>query len=161
MDAEVVKQFFLEHLPTIINYGLMFIAYVLVFIFRTKVNKTRTSMTILYKDESKKVRTDIAKSKEELQALVNTAVAKQQAAEKALICAEEHFTETCKIYEKRIARLENTITAFLGGKVYGDQDKSIHTDGGNTTSSVENLGGGTSIGDIQEVREESQGEPVQ
>lgn len=161
MDAEVVKQFFLEHLPTIINYGLMFIAYILVFIFRGKVSKTRTSMTILYKDENKKIRAEVIAARNELQKSVNDAIAKQQIAEEKLAQAELKLIEVRETYEKRIKRLENTITAFLGGKVYGDQDKSIHTDGGNTTSSVENLGGGTSVGDIQEVREEGQGEPVQ
>lgn len=160
MDMEVVKQFFLEHLPTIISYGLMFIAYILVFIFRTKVNKTRTSMTILYKDESKNVRRDIAKSKEELQTLVDDAVAKQQAAEEALIRAEEHFTETCKIYEKRIARLENSIIAFLGGETNGNKNDTVRTDGSDTGGVDENLGCGTGTGDAQENREESQREPV-
>ena len=161
MDVEVVKQFFLEHLPTIINYGLMFIAYILVFIFRSKVSKTRTSMTILYKDENKKIRAEVIAARKELQKSVNDAVAKQQIAEEKLAQAELKLIEVRETYEKRIKRLENTIIAFLGGKVYGDQDKSIHTDGGDTTSSVENLSGGTSIGDIQEVGEEGQGEPVQ
>lgn len=161
MDAEVVKQFFLEHLPTIINYGLMFIAYILVFIFRGKVSKTRTSMTILYKDENKKIRAEVIAARKELQKSVNEAIAKQQIAEEKLAQAELKLIEVQETYEKRIKRLENTITAFLGGKVYGDQDKSIHTDRGDTASSVENLGGGTSVGDIQEVGEEGQGEPVQ
>ena len=160
MDAEVVKQFFLEHLPTIINYGLMFIAYILVFIFRSKVSKTRTSMTILYKDENKKIRAEVMAAKKELQKSVNDAIAKQQSAEEKLAQAELKLIEVRETYEKRIKRLENTIIAFLGGKVYGDQDKSIHTDGGDTTSSVENLGRGTGAGDVQENREESQREPV-
>lgn len=161
MDAEVVKQFFLEHLPTIINYGLMFIAYILVFIFRSKVSKTRTSMTILYKDENKKIRAEVIAARKELQKSVNDAVAKQQIAEEKLAQAELKLIEVQETYEKRIKRLENTMTAFLGGKAHGDQDKSIHTNRGDTASSIENLDGGTSIGDIQEVREEGQGELVQ
>lgn len=47
---EQMKTFLVEHWPTIFEYALMFVAYFLVFLYRSKVNNTKQNLSTLFKE---------------------------------------------------------------------------------------------------------------
>lgn len=114
MDWENIQALFIEHLPTIINYGLTIIAYIFVFIYRFRFMKTKIGMTISFNE-----RVDFA--------------------EKKYNKAREELENMRKTYEARILRLENTIKTMLevedNGNTGGKQKSELCTDGNNRASS--------------------------
>ena len=126
MDIESIKQLFLEHLPTIVNYGLTLIAYIVVIIFKTKVNKTRTSMTVLYKDKTKELKEEWSK---------DIAIARKElaAAKEAETIALKKLEEVTVTYESRLAKLENAIKIYAEGETDGEVVE-LHSDTGNPES---------------------------
>lgn len=114
MDWENIQALFIEHLPTIINYGLTFIAYIFVFIYRFRFMKTKIGMTISFNE-----RVDFA--------------------EKKYNKAREELESMRKTYEVRILRLENTIKTMLevedNGNTGGKQKSELRTDRNNRASS--------------------------
>lgn len=114
MDWETIKALFIEHLPTIVNYGLTFIAYIFVFIYRFRFMKTKIGMTISFNE-----RVDFAERKYNK--------------------ATEQLENMRKTYEARILRLENTIKTMLevedNGNTGGKQKSELRTDRNNRASS--------------------------
>lgn len=114
MDWETIQALFIEHLPTIVNYGLTFIAYIFVFIYRFRFMKTKIGMTISFNE-----RVDFA--------------------EKKYNKATEELENMRKTYEARILRLENTIKTMLevedNGNTGGKQKSELRTDRNNRASS--------------------------
>ena len=114
MDWENIQALFIEHLPTIVNYGLTFIAYIFVFIYRFRFMKTKIGMTISFNE-----RVDFA--------------------EKKYNKATEELENMRKTYEARILRLENTIKTMLevedNGNTSGKQKSELRTDRNNRASS--------------------------
>lgn len=114
MDWETIQALFIEHLPTIVNYGLTFIAYIFVFIYRFRFMKTKIGMTISFNE-----RVDFAEKK------YNKAI--------------EQLENMRKTYEARILRLENTIKTMLevedNGNTGGKQKSELRTDRNNRASS--------------------------
>lgn len=106
MDAAVIKDWFIQYLPTIINYVLMLVAYILVFIFKLKVGKTRDSMTVLYKDNREKLEAKADKlNKEWLEKMVEAKADYEK--------AREELNNVRAAYEARITTLENIIEAYI------------------------------------------------
>lgn len=114
MDWKTIQALFIEHLPTIINYGLTFIAYIFVFIYRFRFMKTKIGMTISFNE-----RVDFAERKYNK--------------------ATEELENMRKTYEARILRLENTIKTMLevedNGNTSGKQESELRTDQNNRASS--------------------------
>lgn len=121
MDAETIKALFIEHLPTIINYGLTIIAYIFVFIYRFRFMKTKIGMTISFNER------------------VSFAEKKADAARKEYEVAKQKLDDIRVTYERRIARLESTIKTMLevedNGDSSGEQESKLCQDGNNRTSS--------------------------
>lgn len=114
MDWETIQALFIEHLPTIVNYGLTFIAYIFVFIYRFRFMKTKIGMTISFNE-----RVDFAERKYNK--------------------ATEELENMRKTYEARILRLENTIKTMLevedNGNTGGKQKSELRTDRNDRASS--------------------------
>lgn len=100
--------FISEHIPTIISYTLTLLAYIFVGLLRTKFTKTKTSLSVLFKESTDTINVAQAKLETAIQEKLDAALLKCDEAEKELENAR-------KSYEDRIVRLEKTLTQLLGG----------------------------------------------
>lgn len=65
---EQVKQVLIQYWPQIVDYALTFIAYFLVFLFRSKMSGTRRSLTIAFKQHAETVEVTDKRLNEQMQA---------------------------------------------------------------------------------------------
>lgn len=127
MDWESIKALFWEYLPTIINYGLTLIAYIIVLIFRSRTKKTSNTLRAVFDERS-----ELAEKR------VAAAIAKADEARAYYENAAKDLDDLRKTYEKRLATLENTIKTMLeveeNGETGREQNSELRPDGNDRAS---------------------------
>ena len=94
---EEIVQMIIENHQTIIQYLCMFVAYFLVFLFRSRVNKTKTNLTVAYKESDKRLRTDMQKELDTARACYDKAV------------------DMISDLQDEVIMLRNTVKELIGG----------------------------------------------
>lgn len=127
MDWESIKALFWEYLPTIINYGLTLIAYIIVLIFRSRTKKTSNTLRAVFDERS-----ELAEKR------VAAAIAKADEARAYYENAAKDLDDLRKTYEKRLVTLENTIKIMLeveeNGETGREQNGELRSDGNDRAS---------------------------
>lgn len=98
---EELKQIIVEHWSTIVEYAMLLVSYFLVFLYKSIVNKTKTTLTLLFKTNTKQMQEELTQSK----ANYDTAVSK------------------ISNLEVQLEKQQRIINALIG-----DSDESICTD---------------------------------
>ena len=104
---EQIIKTIIENYQIVIQYACMFLAYFLVFLFRSKVNTTRTNLTLAYKSSEAKLREDFDKEVKTSKGYYDTAV------------------DQISDLQKDVCMLKNTVSALIGGN---DEKTSTITD---------------------------------
>lgn len=133
MDWESIKALFWEYLPTIINYGLTLIAYIIVLIFRSRTKKTSNTLRAVFDERS-----ELAEER------VMAAIAKADEARTYYENAAKDLDNLRKTYEKRIVTLENTIKIMLeveeNGETGREQNSELRSDRNDRASAPNDTG---------------------
>ena len=77
---EQLKQIFVEYWPTMLEYAMMFIAYFLVFLYKSKIANTKDNLTLLFKDKVKRISDENTTLRTDINAELLEAKAKYAAA---------------------------------------------------------------------------------
>lgn len=115
---EELKQIIITHWPTIVQYALMFVAYFLVFLYKSKVNNTKTNLTTLFKDTVAHLSKTETGLREDIAVQLELSKAKYQAA-----------VDEIADLKARIETQEKAIDALIGGTY-----EETCTDTGNETT---------------------------
>lgn len=108
---EELKQTIILYWPTILEYAIMIFAYVLVFLYRSKVKGSHNSVTALFKEQTQ----ENIKSNEQLQTNVHSELA---ASKKAY---QEAIDKIAGL-EQRAERLEKALLAITIEEVRCDDE---------------------------------------